>query len=109
MTKRIAKAAKKSPQSGSGVFAEPRYVWVFQCSTRLALHAATLDRRTRNLPKTICQSGEWTLSGQLIVGPQNAPMAGIDVEALIAGIEKDGYYLWNADTEPPPDTLWLMR
>jgi hypothetical protein len=36
-------------------------------------------------------------------------MAGIDVEALIAGIEKDGYYLWNADTEPPPDTLWLMR
>jgi hypothetical protein len=24
-------------------------------------------------------------------------------------IEKDGYYLWNADVEPPADGLRLMR
>jgi hypothetical protein len=82
---------------------------MFQCSTRLALHATTLDHRARNLPKNVCHGGEWTLTGQLIVGPQNAPMIGIDVQALIAGIEKDGHYLWNADMEPLRDKLRLMR
>jgi len=97
------------PPSGPGVFATPRYVWVFQCSTQLALHAATLDRRARNVPKKVCQSGEWVMKGQLIVGPKNTPMVGIDVEALVVGIEADGYYLWNADAEPLPDDLRLMR
>jgi hypothetical protein len=32
-----------------------------------------------------------------------------DIEALMAGIEKDGFYLWNADVEPPADALRLMR
>jgi hypothetical protein len=34
---------------------------------------------------------------------------GIDIDALKAGIEKDGFYLWNADMEALPDTLGLMR
>lgn len=92
MTRSIAKVAEKSPLSGSIVLADLRYVWVFQCSTRLALHATTIDRRARNLPKNVCHGGEWTLTGQPVVGLKNAPMAGIDVEAHIAGIKKDGYY-----------------
>jgi hypothetical protein len=109
MTKSTAKSAEKSPLPGSDEFAEPRYVWLFQCSARPALHAATLDRMATNLPKNACQSGEWSLNGQLVVGPQNAPMAGLDVEALIVGIARDGYYLWSAEVEPLPDTLRLMR
>ena len=101
--------ADAEPLSGVGVFVEPRYVWVFQCSTRLGLHAATLDRSARNLPKNVCRSGKWIVNGQPIVGPQNAPMAGIDVEALIAGIEAEGYNLWNAEAEPLPDDMRLMR
>lgn len=109
MTVRKATAAKEPPLSGSLAFTEPRYVWVFQCSTQAVLHAATLDRTARNLPKKACRVGEWTLNGQLVVGPQNAPMAGIDIDALKAGIENDGFYLWNAAMEPSPDTLRLMR
>ena len=108
MAKRTSKIGPE-PLSGPGVFAQPRYVWVFQCSARLALHAATLDRTARTLPKNVCQRAEWIMNGQLVVGPRNAPMAGIDVDALIAGFEKDGYYLWNAEAEPLPDDLCLMR
>jgi hypothetical protein len=109
MTKRKSTAAKKPPLSGAGLSSESKYVWVFQCSSKLALHAATLDPRARNLPKTVCQGAEWTRNGLLVMGPHNAPMAGIDVIALIVGIEKDGYYIWNADMEPPLDTTRLMR
>jgi hypothetical protein len=109
MISRKADAIKGPQPNGAGVFVESRYVWVFQCSTRLALHAATLDRNARNVPQSICHEGEWVLNGQLIVGPQNAPMAGIDIEALKVGIEEDGYYVWSADTESPLGLLQLMR
>jgi len=93
----------------TGVFAETRYVWIFRCSTRLALHAATLDRRARNLPKGLCQGGAWTVNGQLVVGPDTRAGVGFDINALRAGIEREGYYLWNADMEPAPNPLRLMR
>jgi hypothetical protein len=98
-----------SPTASKDVFVEPRYVWVFQCSNQLALHAATIDRRGPKLPKDLCRGGAWTLTGQLIVGPENQPSVGIDMDALKAGIGKDGFYLWNADMEPLPDTLRPMR
>jgi hypothetical protein len=91
------------------VFSAPRYVWLFQCSNRIALHAATLDRSARNLPKDVCRDGKWTMSGQLVVGPDTTSSTGIDTLSLKAGIQKDGYYLWNADAGPLPDTLQLMR
>jgi hypothetical protein len=97
------------PTGGNDVFAEPRYVWVFQCSNRLAIHVATLDRSGPNLSKDLCRDGVWTLTGQLVVGPKNHPSVGIDIDAVKAGIEQDGFYLWNADVEPLPDTLRLMR
>ena len=111
MTSRKLKAGDKDLSiSGTlDVFAESRYVWVFQCSERLALHAATLDRSGPNLPNDPCGGGAWTLTGQLIVGPENRPSVGIDIGALKAGITKNGFYLWNADMEPLPDTLRLMR
>jgi hypothetical protein len=90
-------------------FAKPQYVWVFQCSNRLALHAATFDRKGRNLPMPLCADGIWRLNGQLIVGPDNNGSVGIDITALKVGIKTDGYYLWNADLEPPPETLRLMK
>jgi hypothetical protein len=92
----------KEVHSPRKLFTEPRYVWLFQCSGRPVFHAATLDRRGRNLPKTICQNSSWTVSGQLIVGPGTSSSAGINLEALKAGIEKDGFYLWNADASPRP-------
>ena len=111
MTSRKREAGDKglSTSGAMDVFAEFRYVWVFQCSDRLALHAATLDRSGPNLPKDPCGGGAWTLTGQLIVGPENRPSVGIDIGALKAGIAKDGFYLWNANMEPLPDTLRLMR
>jgi hypothetical protein len=38
-----------------------------------------------------------------------AKALGIDMVSLKAGIQKDGFYLWNAEMEPLPDTLRLMR
>jgi hypothetical protein len=90
-------------------FAEPRHVWLFRCSARLALHAATLDRRGRNLPAKLCTGGTWMVCGQMVVGPDDRTSAAVDVRALKVAIEKDGYYLWSADAEPPDDTLILMR
>jgi hypothetical protein len=95
--------------TGTNVFVEPHYVWLFQCSSRTRLHVATLDRTAKNLPEKVCRDGEWTLSGQLIVGPATGNSAGIDLHALMAGIRKDGYYLWNADEEELPDGLRLTR
>jgi hypothetical protein len=91
------------------VFAEPRYVWVFRCSHRITLHAATLDRKGGNLPKDLCSGGAWTLSGQMVVGPDQNSRLEIDIEALKIGIEQNSFYLWSTATEPPPDTLRLMR
>jgi hypothetical protein len=71
--KRTAGTTTISIGGGTDVFAEPRYVWVLQCSNRLALHAATLDRRGRKLSKDLCRGGVRTLSGQLVVGPKNQP------------------------------------
>jgi hypothetical protein len=83
---------------GRRLFKEPRYVWLFQCSTRPALRAATLDPRGRNLPKRMCQGGTWTVSGQFIVEACKMSSVTVDIEALTAGIEKDGFFLWNSDT-----------
>jgi hypothetical protein len=62
-------------------FIEPRYIWL----------------------------GKWTVSGQLVVEPDTMSSTGIDIEALKIGIQTDGFYLWNADGEPLPDGLQLMR
>jgi len=51
----------------------------------------------------------WTVSGRLIVGPGRWSSVAVDIEALKSGIEKDGFYLWSADAEPPSDTLRLIR
>jgi hypothetical protein len=93
----------------SDVFAEPRYVSVFHCSRRNTLHAATLDRKGRNLPKDLCAGGAWTLIGQLVVGPDQSMHPEFDIKVLKIGIEQNGFYLWSTETEPPPDTLRLMR
>ena len=98
-------AAKKRAHSGRRLFREPRYVWLFQCSNRLALHAATLDPRGRNLPKSICQGGTWSVSGQLIVGARSKGSLAVDIEALRSGIEMDGFFLWNAEPMSQRDTL----
>ena len=110
MTRRSSKMGREGPPTGEpNTFTEPRYVWLFQCSNRIALHAATLDQTAWNLPKKVCRDDKWTLIGQLVVGPDTKTSAGIDIEAVKAGIESDGFYLWNADMEPLPDTLRLMR
>ena len=95
--------------ASTDVFTEPRYVWLFQCSNRTALHAATLDAKAGNLPKDVCRDGKWMMNGQLVVGPHTTRGTGIDIVALRTGIGNDGYYLWDADAEPLPDTLRLMR
>jgi hypothetical protein len=109
MTTRASKINARNPPTGTDVFTELRYVWLFHCSNRPGLHAATLDRRGQNVPKCICQSGTWKASGQLIVGPDSGSRAATNIEALKAGIIKDGFYLWTVDAEPLPDTLRLMR
>lgn len=91
------------------VFTGLRYVWLFQCSTRTALHAATLDRTAGDLPTAVCRDGKWNLTGQLLIGEDTKSTAGIDIVALKSGIQTDGFYLWNADMEPLPDSLRLMR
>ena len=103
------KPKSRPTPAGLETFAQPQYVWILHCSKHPSLHAATLDRRARNLPETVCLDGKWIISGQLIVGPTNHPVPGMDVVALKAAIEQDGYYLWNADFEPLPDDLLLMR
>ena len=45
----------------------------------------------------------------MIVGPDARTSAAVDVPTLKVAIEKDGYYLWNADAEPPADALRSMR
>jgi hypothetical protein len=91
------------------MFAEQHYVWVFQCSHRVTLHAATLDRKGRNLPKGLCSGGTWALSGQMVVGPDQSSRPGIDIVALKIGIQQNGFYLWSTELEPPPNTLRLIR
>lgn len=100
---------KISPIRATNVFDTHRYVWLFQCSRQTAIHAAALNQTTRNLPRTVCQDGRWVLNGQLVIGPDTGEIIGIDITALKAGIEKDGFYMWNADFEPLPNTLKLMR
>src|SRR4051794_35392861 len=93
-----------------GVFAEPRFVWVFQCSSRPALHAATLDRTGRTLPSALCAGGgAWNPSGgQMVVGPTDRSSLAVDVQALKTGIAKNGYYLWNVDAERLSERLRLI-
>ena len=100
---------RKKTLTGTSEFGEPHYVWLFQCSNRIFLHAATLDRTAKNLPMDVCREGKWNLIGQLVVGTDTQSSAGIDIITLKAGIQKDGFYLWNADMEPLPDSLRPMR
>ena len=72
------------------------------------MHAATLDQTASNLPTTVCQDGKWNVIGQLGVGPNTGSSPGIDLEALGTGIQAEGYYLWNADMEPLPNSLHLQ-
>jgi hypothetical protein len=108
MPKRLP-ATELKPLIESGVFAELRYVWLFQCSLRTALHAATLDKLGSNLPRHACTGGIWSCVGQLIVGPKHDRCIAVDIAALKAGIEQDGFYLWSAETEAPAVSLTLMR
>ena len=105
MTKLNPRVAKKRVHSGRRLFREPRYVWLFHCSNRLTLHAATLDPRGRNLPKSICQGGTWSVNGQLIVGACSRGSLAVDIEALRSAIELDGFFLWNAEAMPQRDTV----
>jgi hypothetical protein len=100
---------KERTNRPTDVFAEPRYVWVFRSSRQITLHAATLDQKGRNLPKDLCSGSAWALIGQLVVGPDKNSRLGVDIEALKIGIEQNSFYLWSTATEPPPDTLRLMR
>lgn len=84
-------------------------MWLFQCSHRTALHAATLDKLGSNLPKDACVGGAWCSVGQLIVGPKRDRHIGLDLAALKAGIEQDGFYLWRAEFGAFVDSLKLMR
>ena len=68
------------------VFAAPKYVWLFRCSSRIAVHAATLDRSAGNLPSNVCRDGKWDSVGQLVIGPDTKNSYGIDLEALKIGI-----------------------
>jgi hypothetical protein len=97
------------PLSGTSAFAELRYVWIFRCPGRPALHVATLDRRAERLPARVCKDENWVLSGQLIIGPLSDDSVGVDITALKAGIEQDGFYMWSADAAPLSTTLRLMR
>jgi hypothetical protein len=108
MTKR-ASITDPAPISGVDAFTRPRYVWLFQCSRRLALHAASLDAKGRSLPKCLCAGGRWNRIGQLVLGPEPDRHVAVDVTALKAGIEQYGYYLWSADAEVLPSSLRLMR
>jgi hypothetical protein len=110
MSSRTSTPGEKDQASGTkSVFAESRYVSVFQCSHRMTLHAATLDGEGRNLPTNPSQGGKWTMSRQIVVGPDQANRPGIDMVALKAGIEQNGFYLWNTEMEPAPEPLRLMR
>ena len=110
MTIRTSKNSNKvQSDHGTTVFTEPRYVWLFQCSNRIVVHVATLDRTASNLPSAVCRDGKWDLIGQLVIGPETKSSAGIDIVALKSGVQADGFYLWNADIEPPTDDLRLMR
>ena len=110
MSNRTPTPGEKSQTSGAaGLFAEPRHVWIFQCLRRMTLHAATLDRKGRNIPTNLCQGGAWTITGQLVVGSEQSSRPDIDIAALKLGIEQNGFYLWNTDMGPPPEPLRLMR
>lgn len=96
-------------ESNTEMFTSPRNVWVFQCEKRLALHAASLDQTGESVPSTACRDGRWILIGQMTVGPDDGPRIGVDVVALKTGIQNDGFYLWNADEEPWPPNVRLIR
>lgn len=99
----------RSSHSAHNLFADHQMAWIFQCSMRPALHSATLDAEGTNLPADVCAGGLWERSGQLFLGPDNLKSVGIDMVALKLAIAKEGFFLWNADIEPLPKHLRLMR
>jgi hypothetical protein len=69
---------------------------VFKGSTG-AQKAITVNKTGSKLPKR--QAGNWVYEKDIRINPGGGPLIGADSEAIIAGVTKDGYYLW-----PQPKT-----
>ena len=64
---------------------------MFQGTTGTQI-AITDDPRGTKLPKR--QLGNWQPMKGISVQPGGGPLIGADSDEIIAGIAKDGYYLW---------------
>jgi hypothetical protein len=65
-------------------------VFVFQCEDT-DQHALTLYRSGDNLPP--CIGCQWIFRGKLLMTHQSLATLPLDVEAAMAGLSVDGYYL----------------
>jgi hypothetical protein len=66
-------------------------VFVFDCSVNSKLHGYTEDNTGANLPKAAC-NGKWVFIQEIEVRAGEARIA-LNVDEMLAAIEKDGYYL----------------
>jgi hypothetical protein len=67
--------------------------FVFKCTTRPFLQAATADSSGARLPA--CPDGRWTVAGDLdLDAPAAAPRRAIDTTAVKDSINRLGYYVF---------------
>ena len=77
--------------------------YVFKPTTGRA-RMVTDDKIGAKLPKR--RTGEWILDRDLEIIPGGDTSIGVSADDVIAGIQRDGYYLW-LEPEPAPPTSRL--
>jgi hypothetical protein len=65
--------------------------YVFRGTTGTQM-VITSDDTGAKLPRR--ELGVWALMKTVSIAPGGGPLIGADSDAVIAGVEKDGYYLW---------------
>ena len=76
------------------MFSEPKTVYIFRCSANWKMHAATLERKGSNLPKTSCIGGNWMFLDSHRIS--DATTGGIADDEMRASLASEGWYVWTA-------------
>ena len=82
------------------MFSEPRTVYIFRCTANWKLHAATLEKKGSNLPKTSCPCGRWLFLESHRIS--DATTRGVADDEMRASLASQGYYLWDAPAAAHP-------
>jgi hypothetical protein len=75
------------------MFSEPRTVYIFRCTANWRMHAATLEKKGSNLPKTSCSGGRWLFLESHRIS--DATTGGIANDAMRASLASEGWYVWS--------------